>query len=125
MRKLPAERYASVAALAADIRHYLAHKPIAARADSIAYRAARFVRRNRVGVALSALALAAIVAGLVGTAVQATRASAAALADTQRLRADAAARAATDERDFALTALSRSIAVNDFNAFLLFDAAPA
>jgi serine/threonine-protein kinase len=126
MRKAPGDRYASVAALAADIRHYLAHKPVTARPDSIAYRGARFLRRNRVGVALSALALAAIVAGLVGTAVQATRASAAAaVADAQRRRADVAARAATDERDFALRALERSIAINDFDAFLLFDAAPS
>ena len=126
LKKVPAERYGSVAALAADIRHFLAHKPVAARADSVAYRTGKFIERHRIGVAVSALAVCAVVAGLVGTVVQARRASASAIvAEAQRERADQAAARATAERDFALNALARSAAINDFNNFLLYDAAPS
>jgi eukaryotic-like serine/threonine-protein kinase len=126
LKKMPAERYGSVPALAADIRHFLAHKPVAARADSVTYRTGKFVERHRIGVAVSALAICAVVAGLVGTVVQARRASASAIvADAQRQRADEAATRAAGERDFALNALARSAAINDFNNFLLYDAAPS
>ena len=61
MKKDPAERYATVAALAEDLRRHLQHEAIGARPDSTAYRAAKFVRRHRGGVAVAtafALALA-------------------------------------------------------------------
>lgn len=51
LEKDPAERYASVTALADDIRRYLQHEPIAARSDSVGYRATRFARRHIRGVA--------------------------------------------------------------------------
>ena len=57
------------------------------------------MRRNRAAVALAALALAAAVAGVVGTSLQARKARA--------------------ERDFALRQLSRAQAINDLNEFLL------
>src|SRR6202041_714368 len=63
LKKNPQERYVSVTALADDLRRYLRHEPINARPDAITYRAAKFVRRNRTAVALTALALAATVAG--------------------------------------------------------------
>ena len=47
------ERYASVTALADDVRRYLRHEPIGARPDTVGYRAARFLRRHIVGVALA------------------------------------------------------------------------
>jgi eukaryotic-like serine/threonine-protein kinase len=126
LKKNPQERYVSVTAFADDLRRYLANKPVAARPDSFRYRATKFVGRNRVAVAFSALAIAAICAGVAGTIVQAQRATMQAIAaHEQRDRADAAARAATEERDFALRALSRTEAINDFNGFLLFDAAPS
>lgn len=65
LKKNPAERYASVTALADDLRHYLAHEPIAARPDTFAYRARKFARRNRRGVA-AAVAAVLLLAGLVG-----------------------------------------------------------
>jgi eukaryotic-like serine/threonine-protein kinase len=46
LRKNPAERYQSVSALADDLRRYLAHHPIAARPDTLAYRATKFVGRH-------------------------------------------------------------------------------
>src|SRR5262249_47310127 len=103
----------------------LAHQPIGARPDTIGYRAAKFARRNRVPVGLAGLAFLALVGGLVGTFTQARRAERdAAAAKAQGLRADQAARQARHARDFALQQLSRAESINDFNAFLLSDAAP-
>ena len=126
LKKNPAERYATVSAFAEDIRRHLAHEPVSARPDSLGYRAAKFVRRNRLAVGLSALAMLALVVGLAGTITQAGRATRqAALAETERNRADRQARAATEQRDFALRELSRAAAINDLNQFLLSDAAPS
>ena len=126
LKKNPQERYGSVIAFADDIQRFLGHEPVSARADSFGYRAAKFVRRNRIPVALSALAIVALLAGLAGTITQAARATRqAALAEEQSNRADAQARAATEQRDFALRELSRAEAVNDLNAFLLTEAAPS
>ena len=126
LKKSPAERYASVTAFADDIKRYLDHQPVSARADSFGYRAGKFIRRNRIPATLSALALITLVAGLVGTMTEAERAKRqAALAEEQRNRADAEARAATEQRDFALRELSRANAIIDLNEFLLSDAAPS
>jgi serine/threonine protein kinase len=119
LKKEPEKRYASVTALAEDLRRYLAHEPVSARPDALSYRAAKFVRRNRTPVALAALAGVALAAGLLGTLTQARRARA------QAARADQQARAAGRQRDFALRQLSRAEAINDLNAFLLSDAAPS
>ena len=105
LKKRPAERYQSVTALADDLQRWMRHETIAARPDTIGYRAAKFVRRNRAVVALTAFAASAVVAGLVGTLVQ--------------------ARTARAQRDFATRQLRRAEAVNELNAFLLSDAAPS
>jgi serine/threonine-protein kinase len=102
LKKLPGERYPSVTALADDLRRHLRHEPISARPDTIAYRAEKFVRRNRVAVTFTALAMAAILAGLIGTITQ--------------------ARTAKRQRDFALRQLDRAEAINNFNQFILSDA---
>jgi len=74
LKKNPVERYASVAALANDLGRYLKHEPISAHPDTIGYRAAKFVRRHRPGVALTAVALIAVLAGVSGTLMQARNA---------------------------------------------------
>ncbi len=56
-------RYASVEAMAADIRATLAGFPVSARAPTWAYVGAKFVARHRVPVAAAALAAVALVAG--------------------------------------------------------------
>ena len=63
LRKTASERYVSVSALADDVRRYLGHQPISARADSLGYRAARFVRRHIRGVA-AATAFVVMLAGV-------------------------------------------------------------
>lgn len=75
LKKNPQERYISVSALADDLRRYLGHEPIGARPDTLRYRAAKFVRRNRTVVALAALAVIATAAGTVGTVIQARTAN--------------------------------------------------
>jgi eukaryotic-like serine/threonine-protein kinase len=54
LKKDPSERYASVTALADDLRRWLRHEPIRARPDTVSYRTARFVRRHARGLATSA-----------------------------------------------------------------------
>jgi serine/threonine protein kinase/tetratricopeptide (TPR) repeat protein len=51
LKKQADERYASVTALADDLRRFLRHEPISARPDTLRYRATTFVRRHAKGVA--------------------------------------------------------------------------
>jgi serine/threonine-protein kinase len=64
LKKRPEERYASVTALAEDVRRHLAEEPILARPDSPAYRARKFARRNARGLAAGTVALL-VLAGVV------------------------------------------------------------
>jgi serine/threonine protein kinase/tetratricopeptide (TPR) repeat protein len=64
LKKAPTERFASVTAFADDVGRYLRHEPIAARRDALGYRAAKFVRRNRPGVAAAAIVAASLSVGL-------------------------------------------------------------
>lgn len=61
LKKAPAERYGAVAELTDDLRRYLDDKPITARPDTVRYRAAKFVRRHRRGLFVTAAAIAGIV----------------------------------------------------------------
>ncbi len=65
IKQRPDERYASVSALADDIRRHLAHRPIHARPDSRWYRLRKYVRRHLVGVAAAAAIALAVVASAV------------------------------------------------------------
>jgi serine/threonine protein kinase/Tol biopolymer transport system component len=62
LAKRPLDRYQSVASLAKDLRRYLDRKPIEALPARFTDRLAKFVRRNKAMVAVSATALAAILA---------------------------------------------------------------
>jgi serine/threonine protein kinase/tetratricopeptide (TPR) repeat protein len=64
LKKRPVERYASATAYGDDLRRYLRHEPIVARPDSIAYRGAKFIRRNRWPIAAVGLVVTALSAGL-------------------------------------------------------------
>jgi eukaryotic-like serine/threonine-protein kinase len=62
LKKRPAERYGSVAALAEDVRRYLAKEPILARPDSLSYRTGKFARRHARSLAAAAAAVVVLVA---------------------------------------------------------------
>lgn len=64
LRPRPKERYASVDALADDLRRYLDGRAVLARPQTVVYRMGKFVRRNRRGVAVSGLIALALVASL-------------------------------------------------------------
>jgi len=63
LAKEPERRYPSAEALAADLRRHLDGVPIEARPPTARYRASRFVRRNRAGVAAAALVAVALAVG--------------------------------------------------------------
>jgi eukaryotic-like serine/threonine-protein kinase len=75
LQKEPERRYASVQALADDLERHLAGHPVRARPDTARYRAGRFVRRHRAGVAAAAVLLLSLSGGLAGTAWQAREAT--------------------------------------------------
>jgi eukaryotic-like serine/threonine-protein kinase len=62
LRKAPQERYLTPAALEEDLRRYLAHEPVSAHADSMLYRATKFVLKHRAAVAATSLTTLALVA---------------------------------------------------------------
>ena len=66
-------RYGSPSDLAADIRRYLANEPVLACPASPAYRAGKFLRRHRFGVAVAAFAALLLVAFAGAMALQARR----------------------------------------------------
>ncbi|MBM3771316.1 MAG: hypothetical protein FJW27_08520 [Acidimicrobiia bacterium] len=102
LKKAPAERYATAAALGEDLDRYLRGLPVEAQGDSRAYRARKFIVRHRWGVA----AAAATVAGLLSAAGVATWQ----MRDAQR------------QRDVALSSRQRAEAFGDFLETRLLDA---
>lgn len=100
----PASRYSSAAAFAADVRAYLGNRPVRARPATRAYVTRKFVQRHRAGTLAALLAGMALISASVVTTVQ--------LFD------------ARTQRDFALGQLGRAEAINDFNEYITFDAAP-
>jgi len=71
LRKEPERRYQSAGELSEDLRRHLEGRPVTARADTVGYRAGKFVRRNRTAVTASLLIAASLVAGIVTTTWQA------------------------------------------------------
>jgi serine/threonine protein kinase len=64
LKKDPRERYSSVTGFADDLQRYLKHEPISARPDTLAYRTAKFLRRNRTVVSLTAAAIVLVIGSL-------------------------------------------------------------
>jgi serine/threonine protein kinase len=69
--KDPQRRYVSVDQFAEDVRRHLAGLPVLARADTVRYRTAKFLRRHRAAVAAAAAVFVALIAGIAGVAWQA------------------------------------------------------
>lgn len=64
LKKAPGERYANAQLMADDLRRYLGHEPVAARADAPGYVLAKFVRRHQAGVAAGTVVAVALVVGI-------------------------------------------------------------
>ena len=84
LRKEPSRRYASVEHLADDVRRHLDGLPVSARPDTLVYRASKYIRRHRLGVAAAAMIVLALLSGFGATAWQAQ------VAQQERLRAEQA-----------------------------------
>ncbi|MBN8727311.1 MAG: serine/threonine protein kinase [Xanthomonadales bacterium] len=93
----PSRRYADAQQLADDIERHLQGQPIRAVPDSFGYRAAKFMRRNRVAVSAALLVALSLLLGAVVSGSQAMRARhAQAVAEDQARRAGAAQGALED-----------------------------
>jgi serine/threonine-protein kinase len=99
LRKEPGQRYATVTALAEDLRRLRDHEPVSARAGALAYRTAKFFRRHRFGASAGALAGVVALAGVAGTLWQAQQAA--------------------QQRDRAVRQFAQAEAVEEFMTFLL------
>ena len=85
LKRAPAQRYASVDALAQDIERHLLGDTVLARPDSALYRLRKALRRNWVGVSAVAAVLVAVLVGSGVAVLQAQRAQATrAMAETAR-----------------------------------------
>lgn len=85
LRREPGARYERAGALASDIRRYLSHRPVLARPTTRAYRAHKFVQRNRLLVGGVVATTLALVAGtVVATVFGIGQSQARVIADEQR-----------------------------------------
>ena len=71
LRKEPARRYQSVEAFADDIERYLNGLPVSARPNTFSYRASKFIKRHKVGVAAASLIFLSLIGGIVVSVWQA------------------------------------------------------
>ncbi len=63
LRKEPQRRYASVEQFAADVQAYLNGRPVSARRGTLRYRCGKFVRRNRLPLAIAGLLVLSVIGG--------------------------------------------------------------
>jgi non-specific serine/threonine protein kinase/serine/threonine-protein kinase len=82
LKKEPERRYSSVEQFSEDVRRFLKGLPVAARRDTLRYRARKFVSRNPLGVAASLIAAAALIAGIFTAGYQAR------IANVERAKAE-------------------------------------
>lgn len=64
LQKEAPRRYQSVAEFANDIERHLGNLPIAARPNTVSYRASRFYQRNKIAVSAAAFVILALITGL-------------------------------------------------------------
>lgn len=103
LKKNPADRYATVDALIADIEAHLGNRPVQAQPDRFGYRASKFLRRNRWPVAGgSIVTLVLMISGSVALWQ---------------------AHVAAQQRDRALSLLTRNEAITEFLGLFITEAA--
>jgi tetratricopeptide (TPR) repeat protein len=74
LRKEPQRRYASAEQFSEDIRRHLEGRPVIAHKDTIAYRAVKFVKRQKLAVAAAAIIVGTLIAAVILTTRQQRRA---------------------------------------------------
>jgi WD40 repeat protein/TPR repeat protein len=89
LKKSPQQRYPTVDAFGEDLGRYLRGEAVRAQRDSVTYRAAKFVRRHWVGIAVTSALIVTLAGGLAATSYE--------------------ARVAARQRDAALQAQLRSL----------------
>ena len=105
LAKEPTERYASAAAMAADLRHFLEGRPILARPPGAVYQLRKLVGRHKIAALALVAAFVSLVAGILTSAREArTAAQAERAALNDKDRATEARAAAQLDRDRALRA---------------------
>jgi tetratricopeptide (TPR) repeat protein/tRNA A-37 threonylcarbamoyl transferase component Bud32 len=82
LRKEPERRYSSVDDFREDVQRHLKGLPVLARRGTFAYRAEKFIGRNRIAVALTLLIVLAVLGGIATTVSEARR------AERERARAE-------------------------------------
>src|SRR5690606_21349130 len=92
LRKEPERRFGSADALSRDITLHLDGHPVTARADGLAYRAGKFVRRRKVELVAATVVATSLVAGIV-------------ISNRHAREAQQAGARATEIRDFLTTML--------------------
>jgi serine/threonine protein kinase len=75
MRKEASRRYRSVEQFSEDVRRHLDGRPVVAQPDTLSYRSAKFLGRNRLAISAAALLFLTLVGGILATAWQAQRAT--------------------------------------------------
>ena len=111
LRKEPERRYSGVAAFAEDLRRFLDRRPVRAHKDTFGYRTSKFVRRNRLAVAATALVFLALVTGLGVAAWQANVAA-------EQARVARAERAKAEQRFNQVRELARSVMFDYYDAIV-------
>ncbi len=74
LRQEPERRYPTIAQFSDDLDRYLKGQPVVAHADTVGYRASKFLQRNWLPVGAAALILLSLSAGVIGYATQAQEA---------------------------------------------------
>jgi hypothetical protein len=119
LRPEPERRYASVGQFSEDIRRYSEGLPVIARKDTLGYRASKFVRRHKAGVAAAAVVMLALLGGLITTTRQMR------IARQERDRAQIAQTRAEQARRQTELAKKQADRLNHFLEDLLSSADPA
>ena len=124
MNKAPERRYASVEQLDEDLRRHLVGLPVAARGDSMTYRASKFAARNKTVLGAVAAVMLALGGGIVTTKREARHAQSESLraeshravaeshrerADNERQRAESQTHQAIEQRERAERSESEAV----------------
>jgi tetratricopeptide (TPR) repeat protein len=117
MRKAAQRRYPTAQALADDLVRHLDGQTVTARAPTFSYRAGKFIRRHKTGIAAAALIALALLVGIAGTTTGWRRAEIARgneeIARIAAEKAEDAERAARNAAETRYTQLRRMFTIED------------